>query len=94
MRHFLGIDTPMVITDPEISSSQGQRVLDHVLLVGGTRYLSGTGALTYMPDAVEQFSAAGVEFQWSQHWHRSGDSVLTAYFDESYPMDAVLAGAL
>ena len=90
MRERLGITTRVEIADPELASSGAQRVLDHVRQVEGTAYLSGTGAQAYMPDAEEMFARAGVELVWSRHRHRSGDSILTAYFDEADPMDAIM----
>lgn len=93
MQPLLGIETPLVWTDPTIRSRGAQRVLDHVRAAGGTTYLSGTGAMAYMPDAAQHFQDAGVALLWSRHQRTTDDSVLTAYFDDDDPLATILREA-
>jgi hypothetical protein len=90
IRDILGIDTPISIAKPTIGGrSEGLiTVLKRYPL---THYLSGVGAKVYMEDSMDLFADAGIEVIFSSHKHKSGDSILTAIFDEEDPMSAVLA---
>jgi hypothetical protein len=61
-------------SDMAIKGRSWQRVLDMVLAVGGTRYLTGHGAAAYLDH--EAFQAAGVEVRYMDYslttWVRDG----------------------
>lgn len=97
MRDRLGLLTQVEYADPHVATKGVYRVIDHVLrsvvdhhhhdLV----YLAGQGSRVYMEGSEALFADHGIDLRWSQHLPRSEDSILTAYFDEDDPMEAVLA---
>lgn len=64
----MGIATPWVRAST-LASGQGRsaRLLDLVLAVGGTAYLSGLGAKEYLDEAL--FARAGIEVIWQRFDH-------------------------
>lgn len=90
VRQTLDITTPLVVTDPPEGSGTN-RLIEQVHMVGGTSYLAGSGGLAYMGhDARERFADAGIDLQWSQHQHITGDSILTLMMDVDDPMEAIM----
>lgn len=93
MRDYLGITTQIVVTEPPLASGV-ERVLEQVQSVGGTSYLSGTGARGYIDAAAEaRFRERGIDLAWSDHHKTTGDSVITAIMDFDEPMDVVRRAA-
>ena len=90
VRDMLGITTPLVVTDPPTQAAT-ERLVEQVLMVGGTSYLAGQGGRAYMGDDPEsRFAADGLGLEWSNHQHSTGDSIVTVLMDEDDPMDVVL----
>lgn len=92
LRDYLGITTEVVVTDPPRHAGV-DRVLEQVEMVGGTSYLSGTGARGYIDAAAEQrFRDRGIDLVWSDHHKTTGDSVVTAILDHDDPMAVIRRG--
>ena len=90
VRDMLGISTPLVVTDPPTLAG-AERLIEQVQMVGGTSYLAGSGGRAYMGDDPEAlFASSGLELEWSQHSHGTGDSIVTVLMDADDPMDLVL----
>lgn len=91
IRGMLAIDTEIVCTSPPTRSGR-ERLIEQVLAVGGTEYLSGAGGAAYLGDDADQrFSEAGIRLAWSAHRALTPDSIVTVLMDYSDPMDAVLS---
>ncbi|WP_210502956.1 WbqC family protein [Nocardioides xinjiangensis] len=90
VREMLGIDTPLLITEPP-KEAAAERLVEQVRMVGGSAYLAGPGARAYMGDDPEaRFREAGLELYWSDHQPTTGDSIVTVLMDEADPMAVVL----
>ncbi|RLV47626.1 hypothetical protein D9V37_15800 [Nocardioides mangrovicus] len=90
VRDLLGIDTPLVVTEPPAGRGL-DRLVEQVHAAGGDAYLSGAGGASYLgEDAAERFAAAGIELRWSDHEAPSPDSVVTLLMDLEDPRDACL----
>ena len=65
---LLSIATPMVrSSEMGIMTKGGQRILDLVLSVGGSVYLTGVGSRDYLDE--ELFERAGIELRWQEFEH-------------------------
>ena len=90
VREMLGIETPLVVTEPP-SLAATQRLIEQVRMVGGTTYLAGPGGRAYMGDDAEAvFADAGLGLEWSDHQQSTGDSIVTVLMDHDDPMETVL----
>ena len=90
VREMLGIRTPLVVTEPP-SHAATQRLIEQVMMVGGTSYLAGQGGRAYMGDDAEAvFAAAGLGLEWSDHEPSTGDSIVTVLMDHDDPMETVM----
>lgn len=90
VRDLLGIATPLLVTEPPTQSGI-ERLIEQVGLVGGDRYLSGSGGRAYMgEDAESRLAEAGIALEWSAHHHLTGDSIVTVLLEHDDPMAAVL----
>jgi hypothetical protein len=86
---YLSMDAQLVPAEPQ--NLQGAaRVAERVARLGGTVYLSGMGARAYMDDDDPEFVSRGIQIRWSGHQHTTGDSILTALFDDEAPLDTVM----
>lgn len=93
VRGMLGITTPLVVTEPPTQAAT-ERLVEQVLMVGGTSYLAGQGGRAYMGDDPEaRFAADGLGLEWSDHQHSTGDSIVSVLMDEDDPMEVVLRRA-
>lgn len=89
LRGVLDIKTPLAFTDPPQESGV-PRLIEQVIAVGGTAYLSGAGASAYMgEEATGEFGAHGIELKWSHHEVTSGDSILTILMDFDDPIELI-----
>lgn len=89
IRDRLGIATPLLQTVPPKQHGL-DRLIEQVLAVGGTEYLSGPGGHAYMGECpARRFAEAGLGLTWSTHSPSTPDSVLTAFFDVEDPMAVV-----
>jgi hypothetical protein len=89
---YLELDAVLAPDEPQ--ELQGAaRVAARVAQLGGGVYLSGTGARAYMDENDEAFLSRGITIRWSRHQHTTGDSILTALFDDEVPLDTVLKEA-
>ena len=86
---YLSIDTPIVRAEPQ-ELTAAARVAERVAQLGGTVYLSGTGARAYMEEEDRNFTSRGIRLEWSKHQPTTGDSILTAIFDDRAPRDTVM----
>lgn len=86
---YLSIDTPVVPAEPQ-ELTGAARVAERVARLGGTVCLAGTGGKAYMAEEDEEFSSRGIRIRWSRHALTTGDSILTALFDDETPLDTVL----
>ena len=100
VRDWLGIETPLAIgTRLHANGREGlmemcQNYLPREGGVSDLTYLSGTGAQVYLGEvdgvsAERYFRSAEIELAWSTHTPVSGDSILTAIFDEHDPLQIV-----
>lgn len=90
VRDMLGITTPLLFTDPPTKNGP-DRLIEQVLAVGGTEYLSGAGGRAYMGNEAEaDFAEHGITLSWSKHHHSTGDSIVSVLLDEDDPMATVL----
>ncbi|MDR7252139.1 hypothetical protein J2X46_001115 [Nocardioides sp. BE266] len=90
VRDMLGIETPLVVTDPPTHAAT-ERLIEQVQMVGGSAYLAGQGGKAYMGDDPEaRFAEEGLELLWSDHQHSTGDSIVSVLMDEDDPMEIVL----
>lgn len=90
VKDMLDIDTPLLVTHPPRRAGT-ERLIEQVLMVGGTAYLAGPGGRSYMgEDPESKFALAGVELLWSDHQVTTGDSIVNLLMDEAEPMDVVL----
>ena len=90
VREMLGIETPLVVTEPPVRAAT-ERLVEQVRMVGGTSYVAGQGGRAYMGDDPEAtFEAAGLELVWSDHERTTDDSIVTVLMDEDVPMDVVM----
>ena len=93
VRDQLGITTELVTTPPPEHASV-DRLIEQVSAVGGTEYLTGPGAASYLGEGAEEhFAAAGIKLVWSTHRATTGDSIVTVLLDHDDPMDLVLREA-
>ena len=93
VREMLGITTPLVVTEPPKATGV-DRVIEQVVMVGGTSYVAGHGGRAYMGDDAEQrFADAGIELIWSDHQPSTGDSIVTVLMDDDDPMASVVRRA-
>jgi hypothetical protein len=68
MMAAFGLEKRMVMASSlNIASSSTERLVDIVRAVGGTDYLSGTGARAYLDEQL--FAAAGIGVQWQRFDH-------------------------
>lgn len=86
---YLSITTPLVPSEPQ-ELTGAARVAERVARLGGTVCLSGIGGKAYMGEENEEFASRGISVRWSRHAVTSGDSILTALFDDEAPRDTVL----
>lgn len=86
---YLSIDTPLVPAEPQ-ELTGAARVAERVARLGGTVCLSGTGGRAYMGEDDEAFASRGITIRWSRHALTTGDSILTAVFDDVSPRDTVM----
>jgi predicted metal-dependent phosphoesterase TrpH len=86
---YLGIERPMHLNGLQTEHG-AERVAERVQNAGGTVYLSGPGAMAYMQENDPHFASKGIEVRWSKHQHTTGDSILTALFDDAEPLATVL----
>lgn len=92
VRDILGIQTPLTFSRPAAEGLRGSEGIISVIQAfpGPIDYLSGVGGRSYMGDCRE-FTDAGIAVLWSRHTAVSGDSILTALFDEEDPLSVILA---
>lgn len=89
VRDVLGIETPLLITDPPTQAGV-ERLIEQVRMVGGDAYLSGTGAHAYMgPEGEARFADEGIELVWSGHQHVTGDSIVSVLMDYDEPLEVI-----
>jgi len=89
VRELLGITTPISIAVPP--EGRGSVGLVSVLRrYDADTYLAGTGGRNYMGDCAE-FTAAGIEVQWTTHKAVTGDSIVSVLMDYDDPLAVVLA---
>ena len=86
---YLSIDTPLVPAEPQ-ELTGAARVAERVARLGGNVCLSGTGGRAYMDEEDAEFSSRGITIRWSRHALTTGDSILTALFDDEVPRDTVM----
>lgn len=86
---MLGIERQLHLNGQQTAHG-ADRVAERVQNAGGTVYLSGQGARAYMDEDDRAFTSRGIRIEWSKHQHSSGDSILTALFDDQTPLDTVL----
>lgn len=90
VRDMLGLNTPLLVTEPPTKAAT-ERLIEQVKMVGGSAYLAGQGGRAYMgEDPERQFASAGLQLEWSDHRHTTGDSIVTVLMDEEDPMEIVL----
>ena len=89
---YLSMDARLVPSEPQTLQGAA-RVAERVARLGGNVYLSGTGARAYMEDDDPDFVSRGIKIRWSTHQHTTGDSILTALFDDANPRDTVMKEA-
>ncbi len=90
VRDLLGITTPLLTTYPPTHHGV-DRLIEQVLAVGGTAYLSGTGGTAYMgEDAAARFAERGITLEWSDHQMTTGDSILSVMFDTDDVLGVIL----
>lgn len=90
VKDFLGLDTEIKFApwqDPDVKA--GERVAQRVELLGGTAYLSGTGARAYMHADDLCWERRGIGVRWSEHVPETGDSILTPLFDHEDVLSVV-----
>ncbi len=93
VRDILGIETELVTTPPPQGRSV-DRLIEQVRAVGGTEYLTGPGAASYLgDDAEERFARAGITLTWSTHRATTGDSIVDVLMDYDDPLEVVLRHA-
>jgi WbqC-like protein family len=89
LRDMLGITTELVTTAPPQHQSV-DRLIEQVTAVGGTEYLTGPGAASYLGEgAAERFAAAGITLVWSTHRPTTGDSIVSVLMDHDDPREIV-----
>ncbi|QOP66235.1 hypothetical protein SEA_DANIELLEIGNACE_95 [Arthrobacter phage DanielleIgnace] len=88
---FLGIERQLHLNAQQTEHG-AERVAERVQNAGGTVYLSGTGARSYMEENDPHFVSKGIRLAWSRHEHTTGDSILTAIFDDKDPLATVMRG--
>lgn len=91
VRDILGIQTPITFGRPVQEGLRGSEGLISAMEIfpKPLTYLSGTGARVYMGDCQE-FTDHDIPVIFSNHQHTSGDSILTALFDNEDPLSIVL----
>jgi hypothetical protein len=86
---YLSIDALLVPAAPQ-ELRGAARVAERVARLGGNVCLSGTGGRAYMDEEDAEFLSRGIRIRWSQHQLTTGDSILTALFDDKAPLDTVM----
>jgi hypothetical protein len=86
---YLSMDARLVPDEPQ-KLKGAARVAERVAQLGGNVYLSGTGARAYMDEDDAEFLSRDIRIRWSRHQHTTGDSILTALFDDKSPRDTVM----
>lgn len=87
---WLGLDSML---SPSVAPQELQgaaRVAERVQRLGGSVYLSGSGARAYMDEQDPEFVGRGIRIEWSKHRHTTADSILTPIFDDLDPMETVM----
>ena len=90
VRDMLGITTPVAIGAP-LRGVKSAAIVNSLMRYGSvTTHLAGTGAKEYM-GTCEEFTAVGIDVEWSRHQPTTGDSIVSVLMDYKNPLSIVLA---